>query len=44
MALEGIFAKINSFKINSLQTSVFLHNWENSRLSLYEHLNQYDLK
>ena len=39
MALEGIFSKINLFKINSLQTSVFLHNWENSRLSLYETSN-----
>jgi hypothetical protein len=36
MALEGIFAKINPFKINDLQTSVFLHNQVNSRLSWYD--------
>ena len=36
MALEGIFAKINPFKINDLQTSVFLHNQVNSRLPWYD--------
>ena len=36
MALEGIFAKINPFKINDLQTSVFLHKQVFSRLPLYD--------
>ena len=36
MSLEGIFAKINPFKINDLQTSVFLHNQVNSRLPWYD--------
>tara|TARA_R110000744_G_scaffold294561_1_gene404775 strand:+ start:341 stop:547 length:207 start_codon:yes stop_codon:yes gene_type:complete len=35
MALEPIFAKINPFKINGLQISVFLHNQVNSRLPWY---------
>ncbi len=35
MSLEPIFAKINPFKINGLQISVFLHNQVNSRLSWY---------
>ena len=36
MALEGIFAKINLFKINDLQTSVFLPNQVFSRLPWYD--------
>ena len=36
MALEGIFAKINPFKINDLQISVFLHKQVFSRLHWYE--------
>tara|TARA_B110000914_G_C15267350_1_gene355885 strand:- start:1 stop:216 length:216 start_codon:yes stop_codon:yes gene_type:complete len=36
MALEPIFAKINPFKINGLQISVFLHNQVNSRLPWYD--------
>ena len=36
MSLEGIFVKINPFKINDLQTSVFLHNQVNSRLPWYD--------